>query len=144
MSKYKERRRIGQMGEHLVCVDLLKRGYEACIAPEGLSYDIVCDIDGKLLRIQVKTESKPIISGNAVVPAYDFDTRKSRTNNIYYDNEVDIVAIVALDTGQVGYVSSTAGRIKIRSDIHAYIHKNRKAFFARHSFKPARNKIKLL
>ena len=46
---------IGKAGEYLVCADLILKGFVAYPSEQGLPYDVVLDIDGKLYKVQVKT-----------------------------------------------------------------------------------------
>ena len=46
---------VGVAGEHLVCCDLICNGYNAFMTDQGLPYDLILDVDDKLLRVQVKT-----------------------------------------------------------------------------------------
>ena len=64
----------GVAGEHLVCADLITRGYNAYLSDQGLPYDVVADIGGKLYKIQVKTTSKyrAVPQRKHYTPAYLF------------------------------------------------------------------------
>ena len=46
---------IGVAGEHLVCFDLITRGFTCFMTEQGLPYDVIADINGKLVKVQVKT-----------------------------------------------------------------------------------------
>jgi len=45
----------GKAGEYLVCADLIVKGYVAFPSEQGLPFDVVLDVQGRLLRVQVKT-----------------------------------------------------------------------------------------
>lgn len=74
---------IGKGGEHLVCAELLFRGYNASIMSVDTGMDITATKDGKLFSIQVKTANVNAFN------AYNFDVRRvsfERTHqgNIFY------------------------------------------------------------
>ena len=104
---------IGVAGEHLVCFDLITKGFTAFMTEQGLPYDLIADINGKLTKIQVKTTRahKATPQRKNHYPAYIFNIRKCGKGgrSSYGSGDVDIFALVCVDTKQVGYVS--AGRI---------------------------------
>lgn len=104
----------GAAAVHIVCADLLMSGYRATVAAEGLPYDIILDVAGKLYRIQVKStrsvRGRP--SRPTARPVYQFTTdRKHRPERngpqskpiAYTDNDIDLFACVALDLRMVAY-----------------------------------------
>jgi hypothetical protein len=99
---------IGKAGEYLVCADLIMKGFVAFPSEQGLPYDVLMDNGIRLLRIQVKTTMEPrIIPQRAKESqAYIFNVKRHGKNNSqrYDDNEVDIFALVCLDTRKVGYL----------------------------------------
>ena len=99
---------IGIAGEHLVCADLITKGHHTYLSDQGLPYDVVADINGKLYKIQVKTTAKPraIPQRKTYTPAYLFwIKRKGKNGNrIYTETDYDFMALVALDKKIVGYV----------------------------------------
>lgn len=99
---------IGKAGEYLVCADLIMKGFVAFPSEQGLPYDVLLDNGERLFRVQVKTCEKPRIlpQRNKDTLAYQFNIKKHGKNNrtIYGEDEVDIFALVALDTRSVGYV----------------------------------------
>lgn len=99
---------IGKAGEYLVCSDLIRKGLIAFPSEQGLPYDIVIDTGKKLLKCQVKTTVKPreVSQRNKKTYAYIFNVfRHGKNNSKRYDkHEVDIFALCALDTNQVGYL----------------------------------------
>ena len=100
----------GKAGEYLVCADLILKGYVAFPSEQGLSFDVVL-VGDKLYKLQVKTTRKL-----ASVPQ-----RKNRTDKYlfhvrrcgkggrrsYNKGEVDIFALVALDTKTIGYLKAS-------------------------------------
>lgn len=99
---------IGVAGEHLACFDLIAKGFTAFMTEQGLPYDLIADINGKLTKIQVKTTR----THNAVkqrknhYPAYTFNIRKCGKGgrSCYSYTDVDLFALVCIGTKQVGYV----------------------------------------
>ena len=99
---------IGKAGEYLVCADLIMKGFVAFPSEQGLPYDVLLDNGQKLLRIQVKTCEKPrtLPQRNSKTLVYQYNIKRHGKNNsaIYGQDEVDIFALVALDTRSVGYL----------------------------------------
>lgn len=95
---------LGKCGEHITCVDLMSHGYNAFKVEEALSYDLVLDINGYLLRVQVKTTRGTTSAEvkNKNYPALVFDCRKG--NKSYSQHDIDLMAFVCLDTMEIGYV----------------------------------------
>lgn len=100
----------GRAGEHLVCADILSRGYECFIAEGRLPYDLVADINGKMVRIQVKTTGgiKPCPQRKNHTPVYMWNARKfgKGSRHSYTPTDTDLVAYVALDRRVIAYRTS--------------------------------------
>lgn len=98
----------GRAGEYLVCADLILKGYTAFIAESVLAYDVIVDIDGRLIRVQVKTtrEPKAIPQRKDYTPAHLFNIRRMGRDGrgSYTSQDVDVFALVALDTRTIGYL----------------------------------------
>jgi len=113
---------IGKAGEHLTCFDLIKKGFLVSMAAETLPYDLLLDTGYKILKIQVKTTEQPKISNQwrGINEAYIFSVKRKGSNGSkkYKNNEVDIFAVVCLDTMQIGYIknSEMPTTINIRVD----------------------------
>ena len=101
---------IGKAGEYLVCADLIIKGFVAFPSEQGLPYDVLLDNGKKLLKIQVKTTSKARIvkQRNTPIPAYIFNIKRAgkRGQVIYDKDEIDIFALVCLDTMKIGYLKN--------------------------------------
>jgi len=99
---------IGKAGEHLVCADLILKGFGLSMADEALPYDILLDIGSKILKIQVKTTQAPktVSQWTGHNAAYVFHVKRKGAKGVrrYSLGEIDIFALVALDTRQVGYI----------------------------------------
>lgn len=101
---------IGKAGEYIVCADLILKGFVAFISEQGLPYDVILDTGEKLLRVQVKTTIGP-----RVIPqrskkslAYIFNVKRNGKKNKkrYEGSEIDLFALVCLDTKSVGYIQT--------------------------------------
>ena len=73
----------GKAGEHLVCSELLFRGFNASIMSVDVGMDIIATKENKLFSIQVKTANISALN------VYNFDVRKVSferhdSGNIYY------------------------------------------------------------
>lgn len=100
---------IGKAGEYLVCADLILNGHIAYPSEQGLPYDIVMDAKGKLLKVQVKTtrNAKEIPQRKTSIPAYIFhigNNGKNNKRNMYNSDDVDLFALVCIDTKQIAYI----------------------------------------
>jgi hypothetical protein len=100
---------IGVAGEHLVCFDLIAKGFTAFMTEQGLPYDLIADINGKLTKIQVKTTRTHSATAQRKnhYPSYTFNIRKCGKGgrSFYSSDDVDLFALVCADTRQVGYVA---------------------------------------
>ena len=100
---------IGKAGEHLVCAYTLLAGYRAFRSDQGLPYDALIDIKGRVLRIQVKTTGSPKnIRAVSRAPSFKYSwavrTRGRLNRQRLSDEHSDIAALVALDTLKVAYL----------------------------------------
>ena len=100
---------IGKAGEYLVCADIILKGFIAFPSEQGLPFDVVLNIDGRLLKIQVKTTrgSKHIPQRKRDIPAYIFhigNNGKMNRRKKYDSSQVDLFALVALDSKQIAYI----------------------------------------
>ena len=100
----------GKAGEYMVCADLIINGYVAFPSEQGLHYDVVLDFSGRLIRIQVKTTRGPrkLTQRVAELNGYIFHIQRMGKGGIktYDINEIDLFALVALDTRTIGYIPS--------------------------------------
>lgn len=101
---------IGKAGEYLVCADLILKGFIAFPSEQGLPYDVLLDTGEKLLKVQVKTTEKARVvkQRNNPIPAYVFSIKRAGANGKtrYEENEIDLFALVCLDTMQIGYLTN--------------------------------------
>jgi hypothetical protein len=99
----------GTAGEHLVCADLLLQGYRAFLADQNCSYDIAVDIDGRLVRIQVKTTRRVNSQSERASnnPSYIWHVRRAGKGGrrLYAVGEFDLLALVALDIRRIAYMT---------------------------------------
>ena len=101
---------IGKAGEYLVCADLIMKGFIAFPSEQGLPYDVLLDTGEKLLKVQVKTTEKArlVQQRNNPTPAYVFSIKRAGSNGKtrYDEKEIDLFALVCLDTMQIGYLTN--------------------------------------
>ncbi len=100
---------VGRAGEYLVCADLILKGYKAFLTDQGIPYDVVLEANSKLYKIQVKTTRQPVIVPQRIdstIRRYSFQIRKCGKGGrrSYQEGEIDIFALVALDTRTIGYL----------------------------------------
>ena len=101
---------LGRAGEHLVLADLILHGCKCFMTDAGLNYDIVIDIDGKFIRLQVKTTLQPMrMNQEYITPTYLFHVRRAGKGGLrlYETTEFEGFALVALDTRQIAYIPFT-------------------------------------
>ena len=89
---------IGKGGEHIVCAELLFRGFNASIMSVDVGMDLTATKDGKLFSIQVKTAHANSFN------TYNFDVRKvsfekNHSGNVFYifvlksDNQISYLIL---------------------------------------------------
>jgi len=101
---------IGRAGEHLVMYDLLSRGYKCYMTEQGMNYDIVIDLDGRIVRLQTKTTKQPgCISKKYKTATYLFHVRRAGKSGkrLYSVGEFEGFALVTMDTRSVYYYPFT-------------------------------------
>lgn len=101
---------IGKAGEYIVCADLIIKGFVAYPSEQGLPYDVVLDTGKKLLKVQVKTTEKArlVKQRSNPIPAYIFSIKRagSKGKTRYDESEIDLFALVCLDTMKIGYLKN--------------------------------------
>lgn len=106
--EFKSDLHAGRAGEHLAVFDIFSKGFDCFPAAQGMPYDLVLDDGGNLLKVQVKTTRKPSKMANRQnMQGYCFNVRKcgKHGRKMYAKEDVDIFALVALDSMEVGYIS---------------------------------------
>lgn len=100
----------GKAAEHLVVFDLIMQGYSAFLADQGMPFDVVVVTQaGALKRVQVKSTAKQIQTGKNHTPHYRFNLRRGvGTRRRFSCDDVDVVALVALDVRKVAYLPVAA------------------------------------
>lgn len=100
---------IGKAAEHIVCADLILSGYRAFLSDQGLPYDIVVDLNGKFIRIQVKATLRAKNANargrcpNLVYVFYARRRGKKGKGSRLSNKDCDIVALVGLDKRSIAY-----------------------------------------
>ncbi|MBT8375325.1 MAG: hypothetical protein KJO22_00500 [Bacteroidia bacterium] len=106
--------RIGRSGEYLVASLLSLYADTVVIVPHSAEADIIFDIDHKLYKCQVKTQSK--IRNHRVSWEYDF-RRGSFTKKRHYEKEaIDVYAMVALEPQKVMFTFPDGSKQKTIKD----------------------------
>lgn len=113
---------IGKAAEHLVCADLILSGFRAFLTDQGLPYDVVVDLSGRLIRIQVKATAapRPVPGRPGSTRAYMFHCRRAGrgASRIIGNDEFEILALVALDCRVVAYIPIDD---RVRQTVHLRI-----------------------
>ncbi|OYQ50514.1 group I intron-associated PD-(D/E)XK endonuclease [Flavobacterium aurantiibacter] len=112
----------GKAGEYLVCADLILKGLIAFPSEQGLPYDVLVDTGKKLLKVQVKTTEgvRTVQQRAKETKCYIFNIKRHGKQNTkrYGMTEIDVFALVCLDTRKIGYLMNeeTPDTINIRAD----------------------------
>lgn len=100
---------LGKAAEHLVCADLIMQGYRAFLSDQGLPYDILVDVDGAFVRVQVKATRRPTNPSpeHRRSPGYFFHLRRAGKGGRrrYPRSAFDIYALVAMDRQAIAYLA---------------------------------------
>jgi len=144
---------IGKAGEYLVCADLILKGFVAFPSEQGLPYDVLIDTGKKLLKIQVKTTLSPRVvpQRNKETKCYIFNVKRAGNNGKtrYNKDEIDLFALVCLDTMTIGYLKNEdmPETINIRVDALKGSYYDEKGMIdfnnARELFKTQKNKSEI-
>ena len=106
--------RVGRSGEYLVASLLSLHADTVMIVPHSAEADIIFDIDHKLYKCQVKTQSK--IRNHRVSWEYDF-RRGSFTKKRHYEKDaIGVYALVALEPQKVMFVLPDGSKQKTIKD----------------------------
>jgi len=107
-----------------VCADLILKGHVAYLSEQGLPYDVVCDYNGRLIKIQVKATRKvrPIPQRAKHTPAYLFHIKRCGKGGAkeYTHDDFDVMALVALDTKKIAYISIKSARRTMHLNIEKF------------------------
>src|SRR3972149_12005411 len=113
---------LGKAAEHLVCFDLIRKGYNAFLADQGLPFDILMEKNGKLERVQVRSTRQKNTYGKSK-DIYRFGTRKGKGSITRVRGaEVDYYAFVAMDIMRIAYIPikemlAKTGKVKQTMDL---------------------------
>jgi len=98
---------LGKAAEHLVCADLITQGYRAFLSDQGLPYDILVDVRGEFVRVQVKATRRPRNpSRDRASTGYFFHLKRAGKGGRrrYPKNAFDLYALVAMDRQAIAYL----------------------------------------
>ena len=110
---------LGKAAEHLVCADLILKGFRAYLTDQGIPYDVVVDLNGKLIRIQVKATAGPraIPQRKMFTPSYLWHVRRAgkKGRRRYGSADFDLLALVAVDIQKIAYLKVDEG---VKTTVH--------------------------
>lgn len=114
-----ETKHKGDIAEQSVALKALKLGFEV-LKPLGdrLPYDLVFDINGKLIKIQVKSAWFDKNKKNFVVDSRRTKTNRQKMIRQRYSKDDFDYAIIFIDELDVFYVFPVSDFISYRSEIH--------------------------
>ena len=97
---------MGRAGQYIVLADLLLKGLKTFPTSEGVNYDVVVDLNGKIIRLQVKTTRGKKIKSHCENPVYFFHLKRTGKfgKRIYQIGEFEAFALVALDIKKIFYL----------------------------------------
>lgn len=108
---------LGHAAEHIVCTNLIMSGYKAFLTEQICPYDIVVEVNDKLLRVQVKATRKYKRTPQRVghYPSYIWRVKRAgKGGKRHYSNtEFDRLALVAVDTRQIAYMLCTETKLTV-------------------------------
>ena len=106
--------RVGRSGEYLVASLLSLYADTVVIVPHSAEADIIFDVDHKLYKCQVKTQSK--IQNCRVSWIYDFRRGAYTKDRFYTEDAIDVYALVALDPQKVIFTFPDGSKQKTIKD----------------------------
>jgi len=106
--------RVGRSGEYLVASLLSLYADTVVIVPHSAEADIIFDVDHKLYKCQVKTQSK--IQNHRVSWIYDFRRGAYTKDRFYSEEAIDVYALVALDPQKVMFTFPNGSKQKTIKD----------------------------
>lgn len=121
----------GIAGEYLVCADLIMQGYGAFPSDQGLPFDVVADVCGKLIKIQVKSARVPRTTSQRGRQPKVFifgcmSVRGKSGKKVYLKEHVDVFALVGLSEKGIAYVSRAKAKstVQIRPECNRGTYQN--------------------
>ena len=93
----------GKLGEHICCVRLIKLGFGAEIVNLNKT-DVIVDIRGKLLRVQVKSSSLIADSSRKMRSSYQFAVSHSGKKKPLNLSHCDVMAFVSIPKEKVYFM----------------------------------------
>jgi hypothetical protein len=101
--------KAARAGELLAAFELAMLGVNVTIASEGRPYDLIADVSGKLMRVQVKTATLPKDHGRYIFSLVRGSHKATSKSYAYCPmKDADIFALAALDRRAVAFVSVEA------------------------------------
>lgn len=86
----------GRRGEHLVSAFLYSIDWQ-CNLVDALGYDLIATQGPKIIRVQVKSSTRPITERGKTVPRYTYNTGHGGAKSIErLDDQYDVLALCGL------------------------------------------------
>lgn len=102
---------MGQAGEYLVAAEITALGHVCLTTPPKVKYDLIADVDDRLIKIQVKTVRFPRKASKTGKLVYEFSLKKNRSkNSVYEEDEIDGFALVAFSQREIAFVIPTGNQ----------------------------------
>jgi PD-(D/E)XK endonuclease len=109
----------GQTGAHYACAWFSSRGLPVMLASEGLAYDLIVDVSGRPIRVQVKMNRGGGASARITKSTYVKDQPAGQGRNVkraYAVDEVDYFFIIASAAAYLIPSHRVAGRTQVPFD----------------------------
>ncbi|PXB01145.1 group I intron-associated PD-(D/E)XK endonuclease [Pectobacterium carotovorum] len=98
---------LGKAGEYYAIFKIMKQGFVAYPSDQGLPYDVVVDIGGRLLRGQIKS-TRGISDYGKMKSVYRWGTRSAKkTVRATRASSTDFYAFVAIDDELVAFMATS-------------------------------------
>jgi len=117
--KISEQMEVGRCGEYFSVFTLISQGFAAYLTDQGLVYDLVVDVDGVLLKGQVKTTLGASNYGKSKNVCRFGTRRAKKTLRCALIDECDFYAFVSINDKEVAFIltkdlesSKNKGKIK--------------------------------
>lgn len=101
-----EQMEIGRCGEYFSVFTLISQGFTAYLTDQGLVYDLIVDIDGLLLKGQVKTTFGASNYGKSKNVCRFGTRRAKKTLRCALVDECDFYAFVSVSDKEVAFILS--------------------------------------
>ena len=105
-------RAIGNAGEHVVDSLAARHGLVLAVVDDGLSFDRVLQLPGTMIRLQIKTRTKPLANGYLFAMSKGYRGAPAGVRP-YAPNDFDLAALVVLPLNFVFFSAAKTPRIMV-------------------------------